>query len=543
MHGVQRQDQELVGEAAARLPWLCPSADALIQLTSEPAPLTELSNDVGLVLLALRYARSAATLDGFTFASLRESVVAEAASKLLESHTRHWLNPTHPVGQQVRSVSIQLARVARELAEADGTVSPDAAAAVGLIAPLGWWAVATMDPAAVEACGRDSRFLKEPYSVQRATWGLSQEEIVRRLCAKWRLPAWVSACITTLSLSVADAVRCGADPDMTRILRAAVEKLDSQNVGAGWLKTPSANQQKAVPVVSDRNSSASGEDPRTIRLLPQLLRATARARRAGQENRLRGAEQEVDRLYRLLADLRDGFEIAVRDAKLSGLAELAAGAGHEINNPLAVISGNAQRLKKNETDDDRRKALDSIIRQSTRISDIVRELMQYARPAAPNRSAVDLSEFIAITVADFQPQASVKGIRLTCETPGESATCFFDLGQVRKALHAVLQNAIDAVPPGGEIGIRYHTLAGQVVVGIEDTGPGPSEAAVPHLFDPFYSGRSAGRGRGLGLATAWRLANINGGELSYQHALEGVTRFELTFPTVGTSLPNARKLA
>lgn len=536
MDGVQRQDRDAVGEAAARLPWLCPSADALVHLAAEPLPVAELANDVGVVLLALRYARSAATLESFSFASLRESVVAEAAAKLLDGHTRHWLNPSHPVASQLQSFSRQLATPAREAAEADGTIPPDAAAVVGLLAPLGWWAVATMRPDAVTTCRTDPRFGRDSYAVQRDVWGLSHDEIARRLCTKWRLPAWVSAAITTLSLTPADAVRCGADPHLTRILRTAVEMVAEKGVDVGWLKPTSVYSATS----SDRPTA---EDPRTIRLLPQLLKATARARRAVNENRLRESEHEVDRLRHLLGDLRDGFEIAVRDAKLSGLAELAAGAGHEINNPLAVISGHAQRLKKAEPDDGRRQSLDVIIRQSGRISDIVRELMQYARPAAPNRSSVDLGELVAVCAADFRPQASVKGVRLTREAGDEPVACVFDHAQVRKAVHAVLQNAIDATPSGGEIRIKLSVETDRAFVSVEDSGPGPADVAVPHLFDPFFSGRSAGRGRGLGLATAWRLASLNGGQLAFHHHPAGPTRFEFTFPTVGSPSHVERKLA
>ena len=64
---------------------------------------------------------------------------------------------------------------------------------------------------------------------------------------------------------------------------------------------------------------------------------------------------------------------------------------------------------------------------------------------------------------------------------------------------------------------------------------GPRDEAVPHLFDPFFSGRSAGRGRGLGLATAWRLASINGGDLRYWRDDSGPTRFVLEFPAAKLS--------
>lgn len=538
MHGVRQQDQGLVGEAAARLPWLCPSSDALVLLANDPVPVSDLSDDVGLVLLALRYVRSTTTTESFRFAALRESVVPEAAAKLLELHTKDWLPAAHPVAVQLQEFSRRLAKVARELAQHGEFVSPDVAAAVGLLAPLGWWAVATISPAAVEECL--AALTSDPFGVQRSVWGFSHEEVARRLCAKWRLPAWLSATVTTLSLSVADAVRCGADPDLAQILRSAIERVEASGEFVGWLKPSKSNAQRSNPLPG---AQSTAEDPRTLRLLPQLLRSAARTRRAGNEPRLRATEERVDHLQRLLADLRDGFEIAVRDSKLSGLAELAAGAGHEINNPLAVISGHAQRLRKTEVDADRRKSLDLIVRQSVRISEIVRDLMQFARPATPNRTAVNLRELVALTVAEFQPQASVKGIRLTADIQDDAISCHFDYAQVRKTLDAIVGNALEATPSGGEIRIVQRAIASRASIVVEDSGVGPHDAAVPHLFDPFFSGRSAGRGRGLGLATAWRLASINGGELHFHRGSDGPTRFELTFPTLEIAVPTLRKLA
>jgi signal transduction histidine kinase len=534
MHGARQQDQGLVGDTAARLPWLCPSADALIRLTTEPVPVADLSNDVALVLLSLRYVRSTTNADTFGFSSLRDSVVVEAAAKLLGTHTPHWLPSRNPVAEQLRAFSTQLAAAMGRLAAEGGTVSPEAARAVGLVAPLGWWAVATVSPKAVVDCLSETDSGEDVQAMQRKAWGLSHEDVARRLCSRWRLPTWVSATVGTLSLDVADAVRLGADVELTQLLREALRQVEFNGYVLGR-HTQSLKNRVWKPRASANGVAHAEEDPRTLRLLPQLLRTSANARRAGNDHRLRTAEAEVDRLHELLADVRESFEVAVRDAKLSGLAELAAGASHEINNPLAVISGNAQRLRKAEPDEDRRKALDAIVRQSSRISDIVRELMHFARPGTPNRGRVDVGELAAIAVASFQPQASMKGVKLSLEACAEPTNCHGDLTQIRRSLDALIQNAIEATPNGGEIRVVVHADSERTRLIVEDSGLGPSDDAVPHLFDPFYSGRPAGRGRGLGLATAWRLATINGGEVQYHRPPDGPTRFELILPVAETT--------
>src|SRR5262249_51591779 len=106
-----------------------------------------------------------------------------------------------------------------------------------------------------------------------------------------------------------------------------------------------------------------------------------------------------------------------------------------------------------------------------------------------------------------------------------------DPAQLRTALACLLRNAIEAAPPEGWAGLRVEKGGpGVVNFVVEDNGPGPTLAVREHLFDPFFSGRAAGRGRGLGLPTAWRLARQHGGDLRLDPSAPGLTRFVLSLP-------------
>jgi two-component system, NtrC family, sensor kinase len=108
-----------------------------------------------------------------------------------------------------------------------------------------------------------------------------------------------------------------------------------------------------------------------------------------------------------------------------------------------------------------------------------------------------------------------------------------DLAQTRTALTALLRNAIEATPAGGWASIRIEKKAGNLLdFFVEDNGGGPAPSIREHLFDPFFSGRSAGRGRGMGLPTAWRFARQQGGDVRFDGVFDGVTRFALTLPLV-----------
>jgi signal transduction histidine kinase len=106
-----------------------------------------------------------------------------------------------------------------------------------------------------------------------------------------------------------------------------------------------------------------------------------------------------------------------------------------------------------------------------------------------------------------------------------------DRHQMSTALACLLRNAIEAAPAEGWACIRLETPGrDRLEVVVLDNGSGPAPTQREHLFDPFYSGRSAGRGRGLGLATAWRLAREHGGDVRFDSAPGGPTRFVLSLP-------------
>jgi signal transduction histidine kinase len=276
-------------------------------------------------------------------------------------------------------------------------------------------------------------------------------------------------------------------------------------------------------------------------LLVRLLRATATARRASGAVWLADAERRIDGLADGLAALRAELDTRVRDAKLTSMAEFACGASHEINNPLAVISGHAQMLLAGEVDSDKRKQLGAIIRQTRRVHDLLQGTLQFARPSRPAAGPVRLADWLAEVVAGHRPDAEAKGVALDCGLDVRTAgvVVWADPGQLRQALAQLVRNAVEAAPPGGWVRVAAEARGDGWAVTVEDSGPGPSPAQVEHLFDPFFSGRSAGRGAGLGLSIAWRLARLNGGDVRYEPT-GGPTRFVLILPPAGGLAPPAR---
>jgi signal transduction histidine kinase len=334
-----------------------------------------------------------------------------------------------------------------------------------------------------------------------------------------------------------------------------------------------------------------------VSLLPDLLTLAAENFRLRGLPLLGSLEAELDRLQEVLRETRVAQAEQLRDQKLNALAELAAGAGHEINNPLAVISGQAQFLlhklrpqgrpmglvgeerqgdketRRNEEagpieldKDQNPKELDlspqqnsqgdpspclrvslspclpppleeaelaaglgKIIDQAQRIHLILRELMQFARPTRPNKQTFDLGPLVQEVVASLTDLAGQRPVRLINPPQQHPVILHADSMQVRTALSCLLRNAIEAAPEEGWAAVRLETpTPDRVDILVEDNGPGPPPMQWEHLFDPFFSGRTAGRGRGLGLPTAWRLAHQNGGDVRLVRPPSGPTRFILS---------------
>jgi signal transduction histidine kinase len=268
----------------------------------------------------------------------------------------------------------------------------------------------------------------------------------------------------------------------------------------------------------------------------------------------------ADKLARL-AELETDFQRALEAEKLEALAEFAAGAGHEINNPLTVISGRAQLLLREETDPERQHALALISAQAMRVYEMIADMMLFARPPRPEVRPVELVKLIDDLVADFLLRCARQetSIRRT-GSPGPIVVAA-DPAQLNVALRAMCQNAVDALQSGGHIEIEVaegkgdsphlperpfgcseqmgtvpfspDPAAREVKISIRDDGPGLKPEERRHVFDPFYSARQAGRGIGLGLCKAWRIITNHGGRIEVVSQPGRGATFIVTLTTAG----------
>ena len=204
---------------------------------------------------------------------------------------------------------------------------------------------------------------------------------------------------------------------------------------------------------------------------------------------------------------KNRLEKEMREAeKLAALGRMAAGAAHEMNNPLAIISGRAQMLHRKEDNVRRQKALATIIDQCERLSRIITDLLGYARPSNPRPESIRLADFLEAFEGEHQDAFAAAGVALVVTVARDAPEMFVaDKEQIEQVLVNLLVNARQAVEDEGEGGrvevvASSHGNGRRVLFEITDTGIGIRAEDLARIFEPFYSTKEAGRGTGLGLS-------------------------------------------
>ena len=227
------------------------------------------------------------------------------------------------------------------------------------------------------------------------------------------------------------------------------------------------------------------------------------------------------------------FNAALEQAKLEAMKELAYGASHEINNPLANIAARAQTLLRDESDEKRRRMIEAIHRQAMRAHEMIADLMLFARPPALERQPMRIHPLLEELADELAPLAGEHSVRIKVAATDEPLTVDGDRTQLGVALKALLENSIEAIGEGGEIAVAASIGGGgSVQIDVRDTGPGVPEEIRDRMFDPFFSGREAGRGLGFGLSKCWRIVTDHGGNVTVESPPAAGALFRIALPAI-----------
>jgi len=246
---------------------------------------------------------------------------------------------------------------------------------------------------------------------------------------------------------------------------------------------------------------------------------------------LRQSERSVESLQRLQAQM-------VQSEKLVSLGQLAAGAAHEINNPLAAILGFSDLLADDESLPAKARATAAKIRdQARRTKTLVGNLLSFARQVPAERTLLDVNTVVnnAVQLRALDLRSATTRIELQLESvlPGVRG----DGNQLMQVFFNIISNAVDAMEAhkGGVLTVKTLRDRGNVVILFSDTGPGIKD--LHRVFDPFYTTKPVGKGTGLGLSICFGIVQEHNGKILCYNRQEGGAVFRVELPAVLAALP------
>jgi signal transduction histidine kinase len=233
---------------------------------------------------------------------------------------------------------------------------------------------------------------------------------------------------------------------------------------------------------------------------------------------------------------REQMEERLREReKLSALGLLVSGVAHDLNNPLAGISGYAQLLLRSESDESKSQDLRHILQEVERCRRIVGNLLSFGRRHPPERAAVDLVPVLRATFEMRERHIRAAGVRPRLRIAPGLPRVVADSHQLQQVFLNIVINAEQALREQGttlSIGASSATngVAGEwLVIDFFNDGPPIPPEALPQIFDPFFTTKSAEEGTGLGLAICQRIVREHGGELDVESGERGTT-FRVRLP-------------
>ncbi len=264
--------------------------------------------------------------------------------------------------------------------------------------------------------------------------------------------------------------------------------------------------------------------------------------------RLRAANEEItawartleERVEQKTAELTRAHEKMLQVEKMASIGKLAAVVAHEVNNPLSGILTYAKLIRKwldkgDLTETQRKEALeclDLIASESRRCGDLVKNLLTFSRTGPLNLVWANLNQTADRCVRLTQHKLEMAGIQLNLELDEELPTVHCDPAQIEQVLLALMMNAIDAMPRGGNLWIRSRSLpqSQQVELQVRDDGTGIAPEVLSKLFEPFTTTKDIGKGVGLGLAISHSIVERHNGQIVVDSEVGRGTSFYIFLP-------------
>jgi signal transduction histidine kinase len=252
----------------------------------------------------------------------------------------------------------------------------------------------------------------------------------------------------------------------------------------------------------------------------------------GQVDELKKTNEQLDleiiHRKQVEEELKEAHKQLVRKEKLAVLGLLSGTVGHELRNPLGVISNAVYYLKTilPNADETTKEYLNIISSEVNNSEKIVSDLLNFSRTRSPEREERAVSGLIDNVLSRHAPP---KGVTVTTDITEDIPPAYVDPRQMGQVLDNIITNAYQAMPDGGELKIEAKKVKNKVHISFGDTGSGISKSDMGKLFDPLFTTKA--RGIGLGLAVSKNLLEINGGKIEVESEEGKGSRFAIILPT------------
>jgi two-component system sensor histidine kinase PilS (NtrC family) len=233
--------------------------------------------------------------------------------------------------------------------------------------------------------------------------------------------------------------------------------------------------------------------------------------------------------FQEVTELRKMERILRRNERLTAIGELAASVAHEIRNPLAAISGCAELLEGEVHGDENERLLRVIRRETTRLANIVTELLDYTRPRALVRAEIDLRRNLEELAESFRADRNHAGVELLLSLPDAPVVAPVDGSQLSQVLWNLVRNSVQAMSGKGRLELGLAKAEGEVRLSVRDHGHGIPAEHLDRIFEPFFSTKEGGSG--IGLALVHRIIEEHGGQIEVHSVVDRGTQFLIRLPS------------
>jgi len=269
--------------------------------------------------------------------------------------------------------------------------------------------------------------------------------------------------------------------------------------------------------------------------------------RAANEQLVSWGRTLEDRVEQKTRELRRAHDEVLHVETMASVGKMAAVVAHEINNPLSGILTYSKLLKKwvdknqvgGEKKQEAQECLDLISSESRRCGDLVKNLLTFSRQAPMNVQPTDINRVVEQCTMLLRPNLKIAAIDLHSTLADGLPRLHCDPSQIEQVLLAVIVNAVDAMPKGGNLWIdsRLGDDGSHVVLTVRDDGSGIPPEVLPKIFEPFVTTKENGHGTGLGLAVSRGIVERHSGKISIESEVGKGTTVTITLPVPNRSAP------